>query len=186
MSHLIGQIVPGRLADLVLWKPDQFGQKPEMVVKGGLIAWAQVRPLAAESAFSDEGPKLTASAPPADGRGQRIHPHGPAHLRPADVGLHSRRRGPQLHHLGVSAVDRLGCASLASLSRAPRSRHRLTPTELLHLPAGTITKYGLKKRVEAVKGCRKVTKKDLKWNDLTPVMKGQSAPWLPAFSQSSQ
>jgi urease alpha subunit len=46
MSHLIGQIVPGRLADLVLWKPEQFGQKPEMVVKGGLIAWAQVRPLA--------------------------------------------------------------------------------------------------------------------------------------------
>ncbi len=30
----------GKLADLVLWKPAFFGVKPEMVLKGGLIAWA--------------------------------------------------------------------------------------------------------------------------------------------------
>jgi urease subunit alpha len=30
----------GKLADLVLWKPAFFGVKPELVVKGGLIAWA--------------------------------------------------------------------------------------------------------------------------------------------------
>lgn len=43
MSHLIGQVAPGCLADLVLWKPENFGARPEMVVKGGQIAWAQVR-----------------------------------------------------------------------------------------------------------------------------------------------
>lgn len=43
MSHLIGQVAKGQLADLVLWKPENFGTKPEMVVKGGIIAWAQVR-----------------------------------------------------------------------------------------------------------------------------------------------
>ena len=30
------------MADLVLWKPSHFGAKPEMVIKGGTIAWAQV------------------------------------------------------------------------------------------------------------------------------------------------
>jgi urease subunit alpha len=32
----------GKLADLVLWKPAFFGAKPELVIKGGFIAWAQM------------------------------------------------------------------------------------------------------------------------------------------------
>jgi urease subunit alpha len=36
----VGSIEPGKLADLVLWKPAFFGVKPEMIVKGGLIAWS--------------------------------------------------------------------------------------------------------------------------------------------------
>jgi urease subunit alpha len=36
----VGSIEPGKLADLVLWKPAFFGTKPEMVVKGGFIAWS--------------------------------------------------------------------------------------------------------------------------------------------------
>jgi len=42
MSHLIGSIESGKLADLVIWKPATFGAKPEMVIKGGTIAWAQM------------------------------------------------------------------------------------------------------------------------------------------------
>jgi urease subunit alpha len=42
MSHLIGSIETGKLADLVLWKPAFFGVKPEMVIKGGIIAWSQM------------------------------------------------------------------------------------------------------------------------------------------------
>src|SRR6058998_4389312 len=38
----IGSIEAGKLADLVLWKPAFFGVKPEMVIKGGVIAWAQM------------------------------------------------------------------------------------------------------------------------------------------------
>ena len=33
----VGSIEPGKLADLVLWKPALFGVKPSLVVKGGLI-----------------------------------------------------------------------------------------------------------------------------------------------------
>ena len=32
----------GKLADLVLWRPAFFGVKPELVIKGGFIAWAQM------------------------------------------------------------------------------------------------------------------------------------------------
>src|SRR5436190_3833661 len=36
----VGSVEVGKLADLVVWKPAFFGVKPELVVKGGLIAWA--------------------------------------------------------------------------------------------------------------------------------------------------
>ena len=36
----VGSVETGKLADLVLWKPAFFGVKPEMVVKGGMIAWS--------------------------------------------------------------------------------------------------------------------------------------------------
>ncbi|XP_076335039.1 urease subunit alpha-like isoform X2 [Tachypleus tridentatus] len=42
MSELIGSVQKGKLADLVLWKPAFFGAKPEIIIKGGQIAWAQM------------------------------------------------------------------------------------------------------------------------------------------------
>ncbi len=42
MSDHIGSIEVGKLADLVLWKPGFFGIKPELIVKGGSIVWAQM------------------------------------------------------------------------------------------------------------------------------------------------
>jgi urease subunit alpha len=40
VSHDIGSVEVGKFADLVLWKPAFFGVKPEMIVKGGFIAWS--------------------------------------------------------------------------------------------------------------------------------------------------
>ncbi len=40
-SH-VGSIEEGKLADLVLWKPAFFGVRPELIIKGGLIVWAQM------------------------------------------------------------------------------------------------------------------------------------------------
>lgn len=42
ISHEVGSIEPGKLADLVLWKPAFFGVKPSMIIKGGMIAAAQM------------------------------------------------------------------------------------------------------------------------------------------------
>jgi len=38
ISSTVGSIEIGKLADLVLWKPAFFGVKPELIIKGGLIA----------------------------------------------------------------------------------------------------------------------------------------------------
>ncbi|MBM2809494.1 MAG: urease, alpha subunit [Chloroflexi bacterium] len=40
ISHIVGSVEVGRFADLVLWHPAFFGVKPELVLKGGMIAWA--------------------------------------------------------------------------------------------------------------------------------------------------
>jgi urease subunit alpha len=42
IAHEVGSIEVGKLADLVVWKPAFFGVKPETILKGGLIAWANM------------------------------------------------------------------------------------------------------------------------------------------------
>ncbi len=42
ISHVAGSLEVGKLADLVLWRPAFFGVKPSMVLKGGMIACAQM------------------------------------------------------------------------------------------------------------------------------------------------
>ncbi|KAI9027860.1 urease [Hyaloraphidium curvatum] len=41
-GHLIGSIEVGKLADLVMYKPAFFGTKPELIIKGGIITYAQM------------------------------------------------------------------------------------------------------------------------------------------------
>jgi urease subunit alpha len=42
MSHEIGSVEVGKLADLVLWSPAFFGAKPDLTIKGGMIASAMM------------------------------------------------------------------------------------------------------------------------------------------------
>ncbi len=42
IAHMVGSIEPGKIADLVLWKPAFFGVKPSMILKSGMIAAAQM------------------------------------------------------------------------------------------------------------------------------------------------
>ena len=42
ISHVVGSVAVGKLADLVIYKPALFGVKPEMILKGGFIAWANM------------------------------------------------------------------------------------------------------------------------------------------------
>ncbi|NES75912.1 MULTISPECIES: urease subunit alpha [Okeania] len=42
IAEYVGSVEVGKLADLCLWRPAMFGVKPEIVIKGGAIAYAQM------------------------------------------------------------------------------------------------------------------------------------------------
>ncbi|AVH63319.1 urease subunit alpha [Nostoc sp. 'Peltigera membranacea cyanobiont' N6] len=42
IAQYVGSVEEGKLADLCLWRSAFFGVKPEIVIKGGMIAWAQM------------------------------------------------------------------------------------------------------------------------------------------------
>ena len=116
MGHLIGSVEAGKLADLVLWRPALFGAKPELVIKGGVIAWAQMG-----------DPNASIPTPQ------------PVTMR------------PMFGAFGKA----VGGTSIAFVS---------------HPSVETVGQYDLSKRIEPVRGCRTVTKKDMKLNDATPTM----------------
>jgi urease subunit alpha len=68
----IGSVEPGKLADLLLWDPAWFGVRPSVVVKGGMIAWAQMgdanasiptpQPVMARPMFGASNPSRTSVA----------------------------------------------------------------------------------------------------------------------------
>ncbi|MCF8477510.1 MAG: urease subunit alpha [Pseudolabrys sp.] len=72
ISKHIGSVAPGKLADLVLWAPAFFGVKPEIIIKGGSIAAAQMgdpnasiptpQPVHYRPMFGAYGKSLTASS----------------------------------------------------------------------------------------------------------------------------
>jgi urease subunit alpha len=116
MSHLLGSVEAGKFADLVLWKPGFFGVKPEMVIKGGMIAYAQMG-----------DPNASIPTPQ------------PVFMRPMFGSLGRAR--------GASSILFVSGASVAQ---------------------GSVAGYGLNKRIEPVRNCRNITKKDMKLNDALP------------------
>jgi len=116
VAHLVGSVEVGKLADLVLWKPAFFGVKPELVIKGGFIAWSQMG-----------DPNASIPTPQ------------PVYMR------------PMFGAFGLAT----GGNSIAFVSALCKEH-------------GIAQAYALRKRIEGVRGCRTVTKRDLKWNDATP------------------
>lgn len=116
MAHVIGSVETGKIADLVLWKPAMFGAKPEMVIKSGVIAWAQMG-----------DPNASIPTPQ------------PVIMR------------PMFGSFGKAAAP----GSVAFVSQICKAK-------------GIAKGYGLRKRVEAVRGCRNIGKRDLKWNNALP------------------
>ena len=118
VAHEIGSVEVGKLADLVVWRPAHFGAHPELVIKGGFIAWAQMG-------------DANASIPTPQ----------PYIMRPM---------------FGAAPLA-AGATSLAFVSG--RS-----------LEEGHIDRLGLRKRASAVRGCRGLTKRDMRLNDALPAI----------------
>ncbi|MET3268267.1 UNVERIFIED_CONTAM: urease subunit alpha [Paenibacillus phyllosphaerae] len=116
ISHLVGSIEPGKYADLAIWSPMFFGVKPDLVLKGGMIAFAQMG-----------DPNASIPTPqPVFGR-------------------------PMFGAFGKAVAS----SSITFVSQAA-------------FDLGIKEKLGLAKRVEPIRGCRTVTKKDMIHNDATP------------------
>ncbi len=116
IAHEVGSIEAGKLADLVVWKPAFFGVKPEVILKGGLIAMANMG-----------DPNASIPTPQ------------PTFYRP-QFAAHGRAKYS---------------TSLSFVSDAA-------------LRSGTLGALNLAKRLSAVKNTRKISKRDLLWNDALP------------------
>ncbi|ROT43614.1 urease [Sodiomyces alkalinus F11] len=115
-GHLVGSIEVGKLADLVIWNPAWFGTKPDLVLKSGFVAWAQMG-------------DPNASIPTVE----------PLIGRPMFA-----PRVPSSSVLFVSASS---------------------------ISSGAIASYGLQSRVEPVRGCRNIGKRNMRFNDVMPRMR---------------
>jgi len=114
LSHIVGSVAVGQLADLAIWQPKLFGSRPELVVKGGVVVGG---------VMGDSNASIPTVQP-------RL-------WRPM-----------------------FGAAWSGGAARVFVSGDSIT--------SGVVAGYGLKKRVEAVRGCRSVGKKDMKLNASMP------------------
>jgi urease subunit alpha len=119
MAHEVGSVEVGKWADLVLWRPAFFGIRPELVVKGGFIAWAQMG-----------DPNASIPTPQ------------PAYMRP----------------MFAACGAATGATSIAFVAQRA-------------IAEGHIAALGLGKRLNAVRKCRGIGKKDMKLNDALPSMR---------------
>ncbi|KAK8061479.1 urease [Apiospora phragmitis] len=116
MGHLLGSVEVGKLADLVVWDPAWFGTKPSLVVKSGLIAYAQMG-------------DPNASIPTVQ----------PIIARPMFASLVPRSK---ILFVSQASID-----------------------------SGAVGRYGLRSRVEPVRNCRRIGKRDMQFNDARPAMR---------------
>ena len=66
LSHHVGSLEPGKLADIVVWRPKFFGVKPSLVIKGGMPAWGTL----GDGNAAIEGAEPQVYGPFFGGRGQ--------------------------------------------------------------------------------------------------------------------
>lgn len=116
VSHLVGSLEPGKLADIVLWPAGYFGVKPKMVIKGGMVSWA---------ALGDPN----GSIPTCE---------------------------PQLYRPMFGALG--GALARTCVTFVSAAAYEL----------GVHEQLGLRRRVEPVRGCRTIGKRDMVRNDAMP------------------
>ncbi len=112
VSKHIGSIAKGKLADLVLWTPAFFGVKPDLVIKGGIIA----------------------AAPMGDPNASIPTPQ-PVHYRPMFGAYGRARTGSSLTFVSQAAVDRKLAAKLKVQKRlvaVENTRGGISKKSLIH------------------------------------------------------
>jgi len=117
ISHEVGSVEPGKLADLVLWDPRFFGIRPQIVIKGGMLVWG---------ALGDPNASIPTPQPqlmrhtlvdPADGAGAD---HAVSFVAPAaaEDGLR-KRLGLRRRLVGVTPTRHLTKADMVNNDALP-------------------------------------------------------------------
>jgi urease subunit alpha len=111
IAHEVGSVEPGKLADLVLWRPAFFGVKPSLVIKAGMIV----------------------AAPMGDPNASIPTPQ-PVHYRPMFAALGGARHATRMTFISKAALDSgihrdLGLESLIGTVRGCRG---LTKADMIH------------------------------------------------------
>jgi urease subunit alpha len=111
ISAEVGSLEPGKLADIVLWKPAFFGVKPALVIKGGMIV----------------------AAPMGDPNASIPTPQ-PTYYRPMFGALGSARHATRLTFLSQAAIEAGVAAELGLASRtvAVRGTRSLGKADMIH------------------------------------------------------
>ncbi|KAJ1926042.1 Urease [Tieghemiomyces parasiticus] len=186
IAHVVGSIEVGKLADLILFTPRNFGSRPEMVVKGGTIAW---------SAMGDANGSIPTTQP--------------VNLRPAygalpgaaainsltfvsRAALHRLTMGQAKGNEVADVVERQGTQKKTVVGRGSSKpltsqtkhgrggggggRHHQSGDEEMAVADNVVVvdntplNYRINKRLVAVQSCRTITKHDLKFNSALPVV----------------
>ncbi|CAM5473627.1 Urease subunit alpha OS=Streptomyces tendae OX=1932 GN=ureC PE=3 SV=1 [Streptomyces tendae] len=140
IEHEVGSVETGKLADLVLWDPRFFGVKPQLVIKGGQIAYAQVGDANALHPHAAAGPAPPDVRRAADGRPPPTRStSSPAHAvedgLPERLGLGRRLRahptpraaGHQGRHAAERRAARRAEVGRRHLRRAPSTASSSSP-----------------------------------------------------------
>lgn len=119
ISHLVGSIEVGKVADLVCYEPQYFGTKPEVIMKAGIIVMGNM---------GDANASISTTQPIIN--------------RPMYGALPSSLSSSCFLFVSQLSID-----------------------------TGTMAKYGLRKKIAAVKNCRNIGKKDMKLNTAMPTIR---------------
>jgi urease subunit alpha len=115
----VGSVEAGKLADLVLWDPRYFGVRPHVVLKGGMIAWAQM----GDANASIPTPQPVLGRPMFAGSGRGAAEASISFVAPAalEAGL-EERLGLRRALRAVSDTRRLSKADMPENSARPEIR----------------------------------------------------------------
>ena len=142
LSDVVGSLQPGRLADVVLWKPAWFGVKPELVLKAGMMAWAPL----GEGNASVERAEPTRYRPDWGGMSAAARRLGVTFAAPGAADALRRRAGPGREVLEIGRTR--------GLTRADLVRNRATVPIEIDAIDGRVTLAGRALAVEAVADLR--------------------------------
>jgi urease subunit alpha len=120
ISHEVGSVEPGKLADLVLWDPRFFGIRPAVVIKGGALVWGALGDPNASIPTPQPVLMRHALIDPADGAGAD---HSVTFVAPSALedGL-AERLGLRRRLAGLTPTRDIGKADMVNNDATPEIR----------------------------------------------------------------